>query len=90
MTYRMYSVKDELTGKFMSPMFTENLETADQDAIRQFKSNMLNIKLWYNNCNDYSLWFVGIFDDEAGASSVPLNKIIDGRSIVNGEVQKEN
>lgn len=89
MTYKMYSVKDELTKKFMSPMFTENTETADLEAIRQFRSNLMNIKLWHDNCNDYSLWLVGVFDDEGGASSVPLSKIIDGRSIVNGEVQNE-
>lgn len=87
MEYKMYSVKDELTGKFMSPMFTEDLETSDKEAIRQFKSNVNNIKLWKDNPNDYSLWLVGRFDDKSGAETVAVEKIIDGRSIV--DVQNE-
>lgn len=82
MEYKMYSVKDELTGKFMSPMFTEDLETSDKEAIRQFKSNVNNIKLWKDNPNDYSLWLVGRFDDKSGAEAVAAEKIIDGRSVV--------
>lgn len=49
MEYAMYSVKDELTGKFMSPMFVEKDEYAEKQAIRQFKSNLNNIKLWRDN-----------------------------------------
>lgn len=87
MVYKMYSVKDELTGKFMSPMFTEDLETSDKEAIRQFKSNLNNIKLWRDNPNDYSLWFVGKFDDKFGAYADVTEKIIDGRSVL--DVQNE-
>lgn len=87
MVYKMYSVKDELTGKFMSPMFTEDLETSDKEAIRQFKSNVNNINLWKDNPNDYSLWLVGKFDDKSGAEAVVTEKIINGRSVLN--VQNE-
>lgn len=87
MNYKMYSVKDELTGKFMNPMFTEDLETADREAIRQFRSNMNNIRLWKDNPNDYSLWLVGGFDDQQGSYSVVVEKIIDGRSVI--DVQNE-
>ena len=78
----MYSVKDELTGKFMNPMFIEKEDHAENQAIRQFKSNINNIKLWKDNPNDFSLYLVGSFDDENGASSTPITKIISGRSLV--------
>lgn len=82
MEYSMYSVKDELTGKFMSPMFVEKDEYAEKQAIRQFKSNLNNIKLWKDNPNDYSLWEVGVFDDMSGTNAIVINKIIDGRSVI--------
>ena len=87
MEYIMYSVKDELTGKFMNPMFIENIETADQQAIRQFRSNVNNIKLWKDNPNDYSLFKVGIFDDESGAAASVIEKVISGRSVLDVSVQ---
>lgn len=87
MEFIMYAVKDELTNKFMNPMFIENEEHADSLAIRQFKSNVNNIKLWKDNPNDYSLFRVGIFDDEAGAKSCVIEKIISGRSVLDVIVQ---
>lgn len=83
--FRMYSVKDELTGKFMNPMYveeTEDKEMADKLAERQFRSHMNEIKLWKDNPNDYSLYLVGIFDDETGAEATAINKIIGGRSVI--------
>lgn len=84
MKYSMYSVKDELNGKFMNPMFVEEGEYAEASAIRQFKSNVNNIQLWKDNADDFSLYLVGSFDDETGASSTPLNKVASGRSVLNG------
>lgn len=83
--YRMYSVKDELTGKLMNPMYveeTEDKELADKLAERQFRSNMNEIKLWKDNPNDYSLYMVGMFDDETGAEATAITKIIGGRSVL--------
>ena len=82
MLYNMYSVKDEMTGKFMNPLFIEAEEQADNLAIRQFKSNLNNIQLWKDNPNDYSLYLVGQFDDEKGAKVSPLIKIVTGRSVL--------
>lgn len=90
MEYIMYSVKDELTGKLMNPMFVEDGEHANSIAIRQFKSNLNNIKLWRDNPNDYSLWKVGSFNDEEGASICPVEKIISGRSVLDVSIQNEN
>lgn len=83
--FRMYSVKDELTGKFMNPMYveaTDDVELANNIATRDFRSNVNNITLWKSNPNDYSLYLVGMFDDEAGAEKTPLEKIISGRSVL--------
>lgn len=83
--FRMYSVKDELTGKFMNPMYVEEAdgyELANQIATRDFKANVNNITLWKSNPNDYSLYLVGIFDDESGAEATAIEKIIGGRSVV--------
>ena len=82
MEYLMYSVKDEMTQKFMNPMFVERDDHAEQLAIRQFKTNLNNIKLWKDNPNDFSLYLVGLFDDETGASSTAITKIISGRSVI--------
>lgn len=87
MKFNMYSVKDELTGKYMQPMFVEDNEVSNQIAIRQFKSNVNNIKLWKDNPNDYSLYLVGSFDDEHGAEASILEKIISGRSVLDADVQ---
>lgn len=89
--FLMYSVKDEMTGKFMNPMFVEcadtdeldSVETSDRLAIRSFKSNLNNIQLWKDNPNDYSLYRVGKFDDELGAASVVNIKVASGRSVLN-------
>lgn len=88
MEYLMYSVKDEMTGKFMSPMFIERSDHAENEAIRQFRSNVNNIKLWKDNPNDFGLYLVGLFDDETGAASTAISKIITGRSVLN--VQNED
>lgn len=85
MVFRMYSVKDELTGKFMQPLYvdvTEDIRICDQIAIRQFKSQINNIQLWKDNANDYSLFLVGEFNDESGAKSVAIEKITSGRSVL--------
>lgn len=83
MLFNMYSVKDEMTGKFMNPLFVEQGEYADRLAERQFKSQVNAIQLWKDNPNDYGLYLVGYFDDINGAASTPLTKICSGRSVLN-------
>lgn len=73
-----------MTNKFMNPMFVEDEENSDILATRQFRSNVNNIKLWKDNPNDFELWLVGKFDDETGAESVVNEKIISGRSVIDG------
>lgn len=81
----MYSVRDEMTGKFMQPMFVEADDNADTIAIRQFRSNVKNIQLWKDNPNDYNLYITGVFDDETGTDAVMVSKIASGRSFIDGK-----
>lgn len=83
MKYAMYAVKDEMTGKFMNPMFVEDNELADNLAIRDFKTNVNKIELWKQNANDFSLYKVGIYDDENGAEACVIDKVASGRSVLN-------
>lgn len=85
MIYNMYAVKDELNNKFMNPMFVEAGDYAEPNAIRQFKSNVNNIQLWKDNADDFSLYFVGQFDDEVGANAVMVTKVVSGRSVLNAD-----
>lgn len=82
MIFNMYAVKDAMTGKFLNPMFVEKNEIADKDATRAFKSNLNNIKLWKDNPNDFDLYRVGSFDDEAGAAATTIELVASGRSVV--------
>lgn len=82
MRYDMYSVKDELTGRFMNPLYVEQGEYSKPMAERQFKSQLNNIQLWKDNPSDYSLFLVGVFDDTEGAESVAIEKICSGRSVL--------
>lgn len=79
----MYSVKDEMTGKFMNPMFIQDGETADREATRNFATNVNEIAMWRSNPNDFSLYKVGVFNDEEGASATVITKIASGRSVLN-------
>lgn len=71
-----------MTNKFMTPLFVEESENADRIATRQFQSNLNDIPLWKNNPNDFSLYKVGIFNDEEGAAATVIEKIISGRSVL--------
>lgn len=84
MNFKMYAVKDEMTGKFMNPIFMEDNEVADNLATRHFGSQLNNIQLWKDNPNDYSLYLVGQFDDEEGANAIMIQKVASGRSVLKG------
>lgn len=75
----MYAVKDELTGKFLNPMFVEE----DNVALRQFKTSVNRIELWHDNAADYGLYKLGSFDDETGKLEGGIEKLANGRSVVN-------
>lgn len=80
---RIYSVKDELTGKFLQPFFIGDSETTEKEAIRIFSNNINNISLWKDNANDYSLFQIGAMDDNTGTIVSQVDKIIGGRAVLN-------
>lgn len=78
--FGIYAVKDELTNKFMQPFYYET----DSEATRTFKTNVNNIKIWHDNPSDYSLYRLGSFDQSNGNITSELEKVVNGRSVVDG------
>lgn len=79
MTYGLFSVKDELTSHFLAPVMMMN----EDEAKRQFKSQVNNIQLWKDNPSDFSLYKLGSFDEDTGEILYKPEKIIGGRSVLN-------
>lgn len=79
MTYGLFSVKDELTSHFLAPVMMLN----EDEAKRQFKSQVNNIQLWKDNPSDFSLYKLGSFDEDTGEILYKPEKIIGGRSVLN-------
>lgn len=70
----VYSVKDELTGKFLQPIFMEN----DEVALRWFKYVVNNTDMWKYNAAMYSLYKIGTFNDVEGLADYNVNEMIAG------------
>ena len=60
--HEVYSIKDELTGRFMEPVYCEN----DQDATRWFKYILNKNPMWKSNAAMYSLYHMSTFNDKEG------------------------
>lgn len=86
MKLTFYAVKDLMTERFMNPALSES----DAVAIRQFKSNIEHINLWKDNPQDFDLWSLGTYDDETGEITAEMHKVVNGRSIYNVSVQRDN
>lgn len=78
----VYSVFDELTG-FMGPVVDIN----DSVAIRNFTYMISNSKEYAENAKDYSLYFVGEFDEKNGLMSpcTPPKLLIRASDCLHGE-----
>lgn len=70
--YHMYSVKDELTGRFLNPIFMET----DPEAIRWFKYVLNTTDMWKSNAAMYSLYKLGDFNDMQGLGDYPITELI--------------
>lgn len=81
-SFNIYAVKDELTNTFMQPVFVEK----EDEILRTFKFQINNIPLWKDNAEDYSLFYLGTFDQDSGTliGEFP-KKIIGGRSVIGKE-----
>lgn len=75
-----YSVKDTLSNKFNGLIFFHS----EEEAKRAFKTQVNGLDIWRDNPADFELWYIGTFDDETGTlSNQDMNKICNGRSVVN-------
>lgn len=80
--YQIVAVKDELSEGFLQPTFIASKE----EALRLFKQQVNSIPLWKDNASDFSLYWLGTFDEETGTiiGDLPV-KIAGGRSVLKGE-----
>lgn len=83
MIFKVYAVKDELTGRFMEPQYFRS----DEEALRNFQYQINNIPMWKDNSADYSLFRLGEFSEDDGFSknTLEVNKISGGRAVLKGE-----
>lgn len=72
--HKVYSVKDELTTKFLQPVFMEN----DEVATRWFKYIVNNTDMWKYNAAMYTLYRLGTFNDIEGLSDYNTPELIAG------------
>lgn len=79
MISELYAVKDELTQMFLTPTHFNS----EDEAKRQFKSQINTIPLWKDNSSDFSLYRVGTYNNETGELTSNIEKIINGRSVLN-------
>lgn len=81
MIARIYSVKDELSGRFHNPMFLGDSPSTEAEAIRIFKTQLENTTVWKANPEDFSLFQIGAMDDTTGLITTELTKITGGRAV---------
>lgn len=72
--HKMYCVKDELSGKFLSPVFHEN----DELATRWFKYLINNTDMWRYNAAMYTLYRLGTLNDVIGLTDYQAPELIAG------------
>lgn len=72
MKLEMYSIKDELNGYTVPiPILSEDL------AKRYFKDQILGNPTMKNSKEDFSIWHMGIFDQETGVYQSENPKLIE-------------
>lgn len=77
-TLKVYAVKDELTNRFMQPIYCQN----DKEAERWFYTQVNEISLWKSNASDYSLNALGTFNEETGEFCSNVEKLQNGSAVV--------
>lgn len=81
MICEIYSVKDELNGSFHNPIFLQTGETTEREALRIFRSQMINTPVWKDSAQDFTLYYLGAFDTITGDFKNEKKEIINGRSV---------
>lgn len=72
--HRVYAVKDELTGKFLQPVYHES----DEIATRWFKYVVNHTDMWKYNAAMYSLYYMADFNDKIGYIAINSPEMICG------------
>lgn len=65
MELKMYAVRDDAIKTFMQPFFTNH----EAIAVRSFTDTINNEapdNSFHHHKEDFSLWFLGIYDDQTG------------------------
>lgn len=78
------AVKDELTGSFLQPTFGETIAELE----RIFKYQINSIDLWRCNASDYTLYKLGVYNQESGEIIPNLERLVNGRAVL--EQKKED
>ena len=58
----MVSIKDKVTGEFLSPIYVHNQE----EAARVFKYQLENTDIWKDNKDQFELYTLAILDTNTG------------------------
>lgn len=77
-TIKVYAVKDELTDRFMQPIYFQG----DKEAERWFKTQINEIPLWKSNAGDFGLYTLGTFNEGTGIVISNVVKITTGSGVV--------
>ena len=73
MELNIYSIYDKKAQAFMQPFFSPN----DQMAVRSFQAACKENDLWSDNAADFSLFYLGLFDDGSGSINPQYDEIVN-------------
>lgn len=79
--FNIYAVKDELTNKFMQPIFINS----DKEAKRWFKYVLNDNKIWQSNAEEFSFYKIGSFNEKTGLIMPEVNPVL----VTGGKAVKE-
>lgn len=75
MIFKVIAIKDEVTGRYMQPMYVEKRDDENRAAKRLFNEVINNTDLIKNNPNDYTMYLIAEYDDTKGFTSTLEEKI---------------
>lgn len=78
MNFIVYAIKDDLRNMFHQPVYFKT----EVEGARYFKTAINNNQDLKYNCNDFSFWKLGSFDDETGILTTEVSKEMNGRSVL--------
>lgn len=64
--FGIYAVKDELTGRFLQPIFVRSFKEVE----RWFKMVFQENKMWVDNPSHFNLYHLANFEDTTGITEV--------------------